>query len=168
MSAILQGLKLLDDNIQSELEQFMRLYVLLYADDTIILAETAEDLLQALNGLNSYCQKWSLKTNVSETKIVIFSKRKVTKFPNFFLDAEEIDVKDDCIYLGVTFNFNVFFKNAIDKLVTQARKAMFALLKKSRILCLPVDIVCNLFDVCVVPILLYGTEVRRFENLNPS
>ena len=165
MSAIFQGLKLLDDDIQSELEQFLRLYVLLYADDTIILAETAEDLQQALNGLNSYCQKWSLKTNISKTKLVIFSKGKVRKFPKFFLGADEVEMKDDYIYLGVTFNFNGSFKKAIDKQVTQARKAMFALLEKSRILRLPVDIACNLFDVCVVPILLYYAEVWGFENL---
>ena len=103
MSAIFQGLKLLDDDIQSELEQFLRLYVLLYADDMIILAETAEDPQQALNGLNSYCQKWYLKTNISKTKIKIFSKEKVRKFTKFFLGAEEIEVKDDYIYIGVTF-----------------------------------------------------------------
>ena len=39
MKGIFQGLKKLDDDTQKELETFMRLYVLLYADDTIILTE---------------------------------------------------------------------------------------------------------------------------------
>lgn len=46
----------------------------------------------------------------------------------------------------------------------QARKAMFAILRKSRKLQLPVDLQLQLFDSMVVPILLYGTEVTGFEN----
>ena len=44
MSKHCAGLGQLDDDIQKEIESFMCLYVLLYADDTIILAESAEDL----------------------------------------------------------------------------------------------------------------------------
>ena len=42
---------------------------------------------------------------------------------------------------------------------------MFAVIEKARVLRLPVDIVCELFNVCVVPVLLYGSEIRGFENL---
>ena len=56
-----------------------------------------------------------------------------------------------CIYFGVAFKFNGSFKKATDKQVTKARnrKAILALLERSRILRLPVDIMCNLFDACV-------------------
>ena len=60
MKGIFQGLKKLDDDTQKELETFMRLYVL-YADATIILAENAEDLQVALNGLSEYCKNGVLK-----------------------------------------------------------------------------------------------------------
>ena len=159
------GLNKLSESLQLELETFMKLYVLLYADDTIILAETAQELQLALHGLNDYCKKWALKINVSKTKIVIFSRGKVRKYPKFTLSADEVEVADDYVYLGVTFNYNGSFRKAISKQVTQARKAMFAVLEKSRILRLPVDIVCELFDKCVVPVLLYGVEVWGCENL---
>ena len=51
------GLSNLDSCMQSEMETFMRLYVLQYADDTIILAESAEELQGALNGLSEYIKK---------------------------------------------------------------------------------------------------------------
>jgi hypothetical protein len=41
---------------------------------------------------------------------------------------------------------------------------MFALLSKAGNLHLPVDITCNLFDILVLPILLYGCEVWGIEN----
>ena len=31
---------------------YMKLYVLMYADDTVVLAETADELQKALNGMN--------------------------------------------------------------------------------------------------------------------
>ena len=52
------------------------------------------------------------------------------------LGSQEVEIADDYVYLGVTFNYNVSFRKAISKHVTQA---MFALLEKSRILRLPVD-----------------------------
>ena len=35
---------------------------------------------------------------------------------------------------------------------------MFSLLEKAKILRLPVDIVCELFDKCVAPVLMYRSE----------
>ena len=46
----------------------------------------------------------------------------------------------------------------------QATKAMFALLSKGRRLKLPIDIMLDLFDKTVVPVLLYGCEVWGYEN----
>ena len=52
----------------------------------------------------------------------------------------------------------------IARLRKMARKAMFTLFRKAWILCLPVDIILELFDKTVVPILLYGvTEIWGVE-----
>ena len=50
--------------------------------------------------------------------------------------------------------------------MSQGRKAMFALMEKAKILRLPTDIVLELFEACVVPVLLYGAEIWGWENLN--
>ena len=55
------------------------------------------------------------------------------------------------------------YKKAVDKQLGQARKAMFTLFRKARILRLPVDIILELFDKTVVPILLYGVEIWGVE-----
>ena len=154
-----QGLDLLYEHMSEELDTFMKLYLLLYADDTIIMAESTGELQDALNALNDYCEKWSLTVNADTTKIVVFSRGKVTKFPNFFLGTTEIDVVEEYTYLGVTFNYNGLFRKALNKQITQARKAMFALLAKAKSLKLPIDITCELFERTVTPVLLYGCEI---------
>ena len=66
-----------------DVEVFFKLYILLYADDTIILAESPSDLQKALNGMYIYCSDWNLSVNASKTKVVIFSKGKIRNKPDF-------------------------------------------------------------------------------------
>ena len=56
----------------------------------------------------------------------------------------------------------VFLKIARDCMIKPERH-MYSVLRKSRVLCLPVDIQLQLFDSMVAPILLYGSEAPGFE-----
>jgi hypothetical protein len=60
----------MEDNLNISLKPF----VLLYADDTVIMAESCEDLQAQLNVLGEYCKKWKLKVNAEKTIIFIFSR----------------------------------------------------------------------------------------------
>ena len=44
---------ILSDDI---IETYLNLYLLLYADDTVIFAESSSDLLLALNSMSEYCK----------------------------------------------------------------------------------------------------------------
>ena len=52
----------------------LKLFLLLYADDTILFAKTAEELQDSLNILHEYSIRWKLKVNTDKTKIMIFRK----------------------------------------------------------------------------------------------
>ena len=106
-----------------------------------------------------------MEVNAEKTKIVVFSRGKIRKKPVFKFGDREIDIEDSYVYLGTTFNYNGSFTNAIDKQIQQAKRAMYSLLAKARRLKLPIDIICHLFDSCIVPILLYGCEVWGHSNL---
>ena len=69
------------------------------------------------------------------------------------------------VYLGVVFNYNGSFTKAIDKQLTQGKKAYYALLSKVYRLRLPVDISRELFNYLVLPVLLYGCEVWGYSNI---
>ena len=146
-----------------EIEVYFKLYILLYADDTVILAESAVELQSALNAMFLYCKSWDLEVNPAKTKITIFSNRKPSDVPKFMYNRQELDVDDSFVYLGTMFSYNGRFIKNNQRLYDQARKAMFAVLSKSRKLHLPVDIQLQLFDSMVIPILLYGSEVTGFE-----
>ena len=53
----------------------LSIYLLLFADDAVIMSETLEGLLEALlNQLEIYCNKWNLVVNIDKTKVMIFKK----------------------------------------------------------------------------------------------
>jgi hypothetical protein len=148
-----------------DVEYFLRMYVLLYADDTIVMAESAEELQAALNSVYEYCNLWHLTVNTDKTRVVIFAKGKVRRYPDFMFGVDVLKVVDDYVYLGAMFNYNGKLDKAMNKQISQARRAMFALLTKARRLSLPIDIQCELFDKMILPILLYGCEVWGSANL---
>ena len=155
--------RVLDDDV---LEMYLRLYILLYADDTIVLAESPIELQNALNSVKDYCEKNFLKLNLTKTKVIVFSRGKIRNIPEFFYGEEQVEVVDDYVYLGVKFNYNGSFTKAMEKQIDQARKAMFSMITKARRLQLPVDIQIELFDKTVLPVLLYGSEVWGCANIS--
>ena len=70
------GLTRISESISNELNLYLKIFCLLYADDTLVLAESAAQLQKALNGLNMYCNKWALKVNLDKTKVIFFSRGK--------------------------------------------------------------------------------------------
>ena len=163
------GLTMVSDLIDDKLQTndacvFLKLYLLLYADDTIIMAESAIELQDCLNAVFHYCKLWSLKFNTSKTKVLIFSKGKTRNIPTFSFNGRDLDVCFDYVYLGVNMNYNGRFFLAKQRQCVQAQKAMYSLIKKSPQILLPIDIIFQLFEHTVVPILLYGCEVWGYEN----
>ena len=57
----------------------LNLFVLMYADDTVIMAENEHDMQRNLNLLNDYCNCNKLKVNISKTKI----KTRLSDIPTF-------------------------------------------------------------------------------------
>ena len=150
-----------------EIEFFINMYTLLYADDTLILAESPEDLQLALDAVGNYCQTWGLSINQTKTKVVIFSRGKVKKQFNFKIGNISIDTDSEYCYLGIVFNFNGKFSKAIDERITPARKAKFGLNEKAVNLLLPPDVHIDLFEKMISPIFLYGCEVWGYGNVEP-
>ena len=156
------NIKLMNDN--TDLRSMLTLFVLLYADDTIILSDSRQQLQKALDVLSIYCYNWKLDVNVDKTKIVIFHKRKCRE--NFKFNGNNLEVVDSFRYLGIEFsrtgNFAKGKKYAFDK----AQRALFALLKTARDKNLPTDILLDLYQKMVVPVMLYGCEIWGHEKLD--
>ena len=53
-------LEKISDLCRGELQIFLRLFLLFYVDDTVIIPESPEALQLALNSFESYCTKWKM------------------------------------------------------------------------------------------------------------
>ena len=113
-----------------ELNTLFKVFVIIYADDTVVLAESEEGMQNALDIFQLYCKQWKLEVNVNKTKIIIFSKRKSRSNFEFKLQHETIEVVDSFSYLGILFKYNGCFSESRKKLVNQAQKTLLSIYKK--------------------------------------
>lgn len=139
---------------------YLNLFILMYADDTVILCDSEDGMKRALLALENYCNAWKLQLNCNKTKIVIFSRGKVNmERYDFKFGTGNIEVVSEYKYLGLTFNYNGRFRRGELELKQQATRAMYALIGKSRKFDLPVDMMLDLFNAMVKPVMLYASEV---------
>ena len=52
----------------------VKMFMLLYADETVICSESAEGSQQALDALSDYCDKWSLRVNIDKKHSRLFKR----------------------------------------------------------------------------------------------
>ena len=104
-----------------DLTIYIKLLVLLYADDTVVFGKDAKTFQENLNTFYEYANIWKLKINYEKTKIMIFGIRDLDVF-HFKLGDHVISICDEFKYLGVIFNKNRSFYSAIKHNVTQAKK----------------------------------------------
>ena len=93
--------------------------MLLYADDTIILAEYERDFQTVLDSVHEYCTKFKLIINTNKTKIIILSRGKVRRFTALKYGRDIIEVVSDYVYLRISMNFNNTYAKAIKKQLDQ-------------------------------------------------
>ena len=69
-SGNVNGVTCFSYTIEESAHILLKLFVMLYADDTFILAETADDRQNALTQYALYCDTWKLTINNSKTKML--------------------------------------------------------------------------------------------------
>lgn len=145
---------------------FLKLFILLFADDSVLFSNTKEELQEMLNVFKSYCHDWKLTVNTSKTKVVIFAGNRRQNVHKFYFDGDEIEVVTEFKYLGIFLSQSGSYANTKKYIADQANTALFSLLRKIRTLDLPIDLQVELFNKMIKPILLYGCELWGFGNLD--
>lgn len=77
-----------------------------------------------------------------------------------------MEIVNEYKYLGIYFNKSGSFYKSKIQIAEQANKALFALLRKIKTLALPFDLQIELFEKTIKPILLYGSEIWGYGNVN--
>jgi hypothetical protein len=158
------GLQSIRSSISNELFLYLKLSVLFYADDTVTIADTADDLQKGLDEFHVYCPRWKLNVNIEKTEVLVFSKG--PKPRNIFYYNNVVESVNEFKYLGIVFFRSRSFCKAKKYLAEQAQKAMYGVIRKIRQFNLPIEQQFDLFDKVVKPVLLYGCKIWGYENLD--
>ena len=151
-----------DDN---DTVRFLKILILLYADDTVVISDNESSFQTSLDNFYSYCQTWKLKINFDKTKVIIFGARNPGRYV-FKINGKQIECVKEYKYLGTYFSSSGSFLKCRKHIVEQANKAMYLLFRRINNLNLPVDLQLKLFDHTILPILTYSCEVWGYENLD--
>ena len=108
-----------------------------------------------------------MTVNIEKTKVLVFGRGKQPKNETFTYKDKPLATTNEYKYLGIVLSRSGSFKNAIKHITEQANKAMFSLLKKIRILNLPIELKIDLFNKMVKPVLLYGCKLWGIGNTEP-
>ena len=86
----------------NDIEVYLKLFTLLYADDTVIFGTDPDSFQENINIFFEYSRQWKLNVNLNKTKILIFGIRNTDNL-EFKLGDNKIDICDEFKYLGTVF-----------------------------------------------------------------
>lgn len=86
------------DCVNEYISIFVKRIVLLYADDTVLSADSAENLQRTIDVFYDYCKKWKLEVNLTKTKVIVVGANK-TRNMEFKLGDNIVEISDKYKYL---------------------------------------------------------------------
>ena len=126
---------------------------LIYADDTILVAESEEELKSLLMKVKEESEKVGLKLNIQKTKIM--ASAPITSWE---IDGETVETVSDFIFLGSKITADGDCIHEIERCFLLGRKVMTNLdsILKGRDITLPTKV--HLIKAMVFPVVMYRCE----------
>ena len=130
-----------------------------YADDTILMAESEQELKSLLMKGKEESGKTGLKPNIQKTKILAFCP-----ITSWQIDGETMETVTDFIFLGSKITADGDCSHEIKRRMLLGRNAMTNLdsILKSRDITLPTKV--HLVKAMVLPVVMYGCELAHKES----
>ena len=124
-----------------------------YADDTILMAESEEELKHIMMKVKEESEKVGLKLNIQKMKIMASSP-----ITSWEIDGETVETVSDFIFLGSKITADGDCSHEIKRSLLLGRKVMTNLdsIFKSRDITLPTKV--RLVKAMALPVVMYGCE----------
>ena len=132
---------------------------LMYADDVILISQSASGLQNKIDKLQKFCNDWCLNININKTKVLIFNKGGKFLNQNFILNGTSLECVNSIKYLGIMLTCSGSFTGAQQELLKKGNKALWKLKADLVSLQPSIKTLCHVFDHTIKPILLYGSEI---------
>ena len=105
------------------LPDMLELFILLFADDIVLLSDTIVGLQNQLDVLARNCARLDLHVNLDKSNIVIFRNvGYIAKREKWFYNGQDITVVNK--YLGLFLTTRMTFSNALNEMDNKTRKGL--------------------------------------------
>lgn len=138
---------------------------LLFADDLTSGADTVGRLQTIIDVIAAFCLKWGLVVNLLKTKLMVFrGGGPLRQNEKWFYNGTKLETVSCYKYLGSLFTPKLVWSACQKSLCAQAKRGLF-LVRMYDHACggLPVDLLFDIFDSMIAPILLYSSEIWSSE-----
>ena len=137
-----------------------------YTDDTVLMAETEEDLQEILNEVNRIGKTFDMKINAKKTKTMLVSKDVTSTKVSVKIDGDIITQTDKYTYFGQTVTSNGKCDDEILKIIEIARGAFNSMLKTLTARHISMNTRKRIIKAYVWSTLLYGCETWTITTRN--
>ena len=93
---------------------------ILYADDTLIVADNPKKLSYLLGLIETESEYYNMKLNYSKCEAISMNTSKSFKFKN----GQIVPKKESATYLGAVFRSDAHIKHEIDKRITESKRTL--------------------------------------------
>ena len=125
-----RGLAKVSEELSNTFDAYLKLFILLSADDTILCSDCPKDLEMQLDVFCDYCNQFKLKVYIDKTKCMTFSKGRNLINQIFKFDGQNIENVKQFNYLGIVFTRYGTFTEATNNNVRKATISMYDVLNK--------------------------------------
>lgn len=128
-----------------------------YADDTVLIAETLQDLQELIDAVGKTSEEHGLTLNTDKTKFMVITKS-TQNIGNIYIHDQPIERVKKYNYLGTLFNETV---DNSQEIKTRIEKARGTFMKMKKVFCsrdLSLELKIRLMRCYVLSVLYYGLE----------
>ena len=149
-----------------KLNENLNVPILLYADDIILLATSANELKNMIKTVYNWCIKWRLKVNSTKTKIMHFrGKKKPLTEETFYYGYEKLEIVHSYKYLGTIFDEHTTFEECAKTLSKAAgRKLGHMFVMNRKLEGIGYKTYTRLYESRIDPVALYAASIWGAKN----
>ena len=96
----------------------VEVFLLMYADDNVLLGDTVLEIQKKINVLEKFCDKWGMEVNLTKTQVIVFRNGgKTSKSERFTYKSNTVKIVICyCSRLVILFFFKKYMVKSIIKL----------------------------------------------------
>ena len=108
----------------------IQLFLLLFADDIVLFADTVYGLQKRITTLEHFCENHCLSVNLEKTKVVVFKNGgKLSMHEKWFFDGVQLECVSFYKYLGILFSRSLSWTPHVRSAALQANKILCGVVK---------------------------------------